>query len=55
MEFVRDALSRKMTLRQVADKYGITLDEVMDKYHEERSKLTDEQVERIMNEVYLQV
>lgn len=55
MEFVRDALSRKMTLRQVADKYGITLDDVMDKYHEERSKLTDEEVDVIMNEVYYEV
>ena len=55
MSFVRDCLDRKLTLRQVADKYGITLDEMMDKYHEERSKLTDEQVERIMNEVYYEV
>lgn len=52
MEFVKDCLSRKMSLREVSTKWSITLDEVMDKYHEERSKLTDEQVERIMNEVY---
>lgn len=52
MEFVQDCLSRKMTLRQVANKWGITLDEVMDKYHEERSKLTDEQVEKVMQDVY---
>lgn len=52
MEFVQDCLSRHMTLRQVADKYGITLDDVVDKYHEERSKLTEEQVERIMQDVY---
>ncbi len=55
MEFVQDCLSRKMTLRQVANKWGITLDDVMDKYHEERGKLTDEQVERIMNEVYYEI
>lgn len=55
MEFVQDCLSRKMTLRQVANKWGITLDDVIDKYHDERSKLTDEQVERIMNEVYYEV
>ena len=52
MEFVQDCLSRKMTLRQVADKWSITLDDVMDKYHEERSKLTDEQVEKVMQDVY---
>nr|DAU44049.1 MAG TPA: Translation initiation factor IF-2, N-terminal region [Caudoviricetes sp.] len=55
MEFVKDCLSRKMSLRNVANKWNITLDDVMDKYHEERSKLTDEQVERIMNEVYYEV
>lgn len=55
MEFVQDCLSRKMTLREVANKYGITLDDVMDKYHEERSKLTEEQIEGIMNEVYYEV
>lgn len=55
MEFIKDCLSRKMSLRDVATKWGITLDDVMDKYHDERSKLTDEEVERILNEVYLQV
>lgn len=52
MEFIKDCLNRKMTLRDVATKYGITLDEIMDKYHEERAKFTDEQIEVIMNEVY---
>lgn len=52
MEFVQDCLNRKMTLREVASKYDITLDEVMDKYHEERSKLTDEQLEKVMQDVY---
>ena len=52
MSFVHDCLSRKLTLKQVAEKYGITLDDVMDKYHEERSKYTDEEIEQIMKEVY---
>lgn len=52
MEFVKDCLSREMSLRDVATKWGITLDEVMDKYHQERAKFTDEQIERIMNDVY---
>lgn len=50
--YIKDCLSRKMTLREVANKWGITLDEVMDKYHQERAKFTDEQIEVIMNEVY---
>lgn len=52
MEFITDCLNRKMTLREVANKWGITLDEVMDKYHEERSKYTDEQIEEVMANVY---
>lgn len=52
MEFIKDCLSRKMTLREVVNKWGITLDEVMDNYHRERAKFTDEQIEVIMNEVY---
>lgn len=52
MEFITDCLNRKMTLREVANKWGITLDEVMDKYHEERSKYTDEQIEEVMKDVY---
>lgn len=55
MEFVKDCLSRKMSLREVATKWSITLDEIMVKYHDERSKLTDEQLERIMNEVYYEI
>lgn len=54
MEFIKDCLSRKMNLRDVAIKWGITLDEVMDKYHEERVKYTDKEIEVIMNEVYYQ-
>ena len=52
MEFITDCLNGKMTLREVASKWGITLDEVMDKYHEERSKYTNEQIEEVMNSVY---
>lgn len=52
MEFIKDCLSRKMNLRDVAIKWSITLDEVMDKYHEERAKFTDEQIEEMMRDVY---
>lgn len=52
MEFIKDCLSREMNLRNVTTKWGITPDEVMDKYYQERAKFTDEQIERIMNDVY---
>ena len=54
MEFVKDVLSRKMSLKQVCKKYDITIDDILERYHQERAKLTDEQIEVIMNEVYYQ-
>lgn len=51
-QFIIDCLSRKMSLRAVATKYSITLDEVMERYHEERSKYSDKEIEVIMSEVY---
>lgn len=52
MDFIKDCLNRNMTLREVARKYNITLDEVMDKYHEERGKYTDADIEEVMMNVY---
>lgn len=52
MDFIKDCLNRKLTLREVANKWGITLDDVMDKYHEERSKYTDDGIEEVMRDVY---
>ena len=54
MEFIRDCLSRKMSLRDVATKYGITMDDVLDRYCQERSRFTDQEIEAMMNEVYYQ-
>jgi len=54
MEFIKDVLSRKMSLKQVCKKYDITIDDILERYHQERAKLTDEQIEVIMNEVYYQ-
>lgn len=52
MEFIKDCLNRKMTLHEVANKWGITLDDVMNKYQEERSKYTDDEIEEVMRNVY---
>jgi hypothetical protein len=54
MEFVKDVLSRKVSLKQVCKKYDITIDDLLERYHQERAKFTDEQIEAIMNEVYYQ-
>lgn len=50
--YIKDCLSRKMTLHEVANKWGIALDNVMNKYHQVRVEFTDEQIETIMEEVY---
>lgn len=55
MEFIKDCLSRNMSLRAVATKWGITLNDVITKYHEEREKYTDAKIEEIINEVYYKV
>lgn len=52
IEFIRDCLSRNMTMLQVATKWCIDVCEIIDHYNEERAKFTDEQIEVIMNEVY---
>lgn len=52
MEFIKDCLNRDMSLRDVATKYNISLDEIMEKYHQERSKFTDEEINRMICEVY---
>lgn len=55
MNFIKDCLSRELTLHQVADKYNISIDDIMDKYHEERSKHSEKEIEAIMNEVYYKI
>lgn len=54
MEFIKDVLSREMSLKQVCKKYDIAMGDILERYHQERAKFTDEQIEVIMNEVYYQ-
>ena len=52
MEFIKDVLSRKMSLKQVCQKYNIAMDDILERYHEERAKYTDEEIAQVMNDVY---
>lgn len=52
MEFIKDVLSRKMSLKQVCKKYDVAMDDILERYQQERAKFTDEQIEQIMSEVY---
>lgn len=52
MEFIKDILSRDMTLKQVCQKYNVAMDDVLGRYHEERAKYTDEEINEVMYEVY---
>ena len=55
MEFIKDCLSRNMSLHAVATKCDITINDVIQKYHEEREKYTDAEIEAIVNEVYYKI
>lgn len=50
--FVRDILSRDMSMKQVCKKYNVAMDDVLEHYHMERAKLSEDEVQQIMNEVY---
>lgn len=50
--FVKDVLSREMSLKQVCQKYNVAMDDVWERYHMERAKYTDDEIQQIMNEVY---
>lgn len=52
MNFIKDILSRDMSMKQVCKKYNVAMDDILERYHEERSKYTDEEIEEIMSEVY---
>lgn len=52
MEFIRDILSRSMSLKQVCQKYGIAMNDILEYYHQERAKFTDEEIEEVMQNVY---
>lgn len=52
MEFITDILSRNMSLKQVCQKYGIAMNDILEQYHQERAKFTDEEIEEVMQNVY---
>lgn len=52
MEFIKDCLSRELTLLQVACKWNISIDEVLPKYLEEKAKYTQDEIDKVMEEVY---
>lgn len=52
MEFITDILSRNMSLKQVCQKYGIGMDDILERYHQERAKFTDEEIDEVMQNVY---
>lgn len=52
MEFIKDLLRHDMKLKDVCTKYGVTTDDILERYHEERSKYTDDEIEEVMRNVY---
>lgn len=52
MEFIKDCVSNTMSLRDVATKYGIEPDKVLERYYEERAKYTNSELMQAVFEVY---
>lgn len=50
--FVKYVLSRETSLKQVCKKYNVAMDDVLERYHMERAKYTEDEIQQIMNEVY---
>ena len=50
-QYVKDYLNPNYNARDIAFMYGIDVSEVVDKYYEEKAKLTPEQFEQIKCEV----
>lgn len=52
MEFIKDCLSRSMSLHDIEVKYGVT--DVLCEYRKRKQMYSQEQINMIMNEVYYQ-
>lgn len=54
-EFMRDCLSKTMSLNAVAIKYGIELEDVLPTYRAYKEKYEQKEIDSIMEEVYYNV
>lgn len=50
--FIRDCISRELSLKDVAEKYQIDLSDILNKYKTARLNYTDGEINEIMKEVY---
>ena len=49
-EFIKDCLNVKMTLHDVATKWGMTINEVANRYVKEKQQMTDAEFNQLMDE-----
>ena len=52
MDFIRDCLSRNMSLKDIEKKYGVT--DVLAEYQKRKGYYTQAQIDEVMKEVYYQ-
>lgn len=52
IEFIRDCLSRSMSMLDIAIKYDIDIEEVLPTYMTYKETCTQEELDNIMKEVY---
>lgn len=50
--FIIACLSRFFSIKKISKTFNVDVDDLLEKYHEERSKYTDAQIEKILKEVY---
>lgn len=54
-QFVRDCISREMSLRDVAKKYHMKIEDVYQQFQQARMRYTKEEIEAIIDEVYYKI
>lgn len=55
MEFIKDCLSRSMSMLDIAIKYDIDIEEILPTYMTYKEAYTQEELDNIMKEVYYEV
>ena len=51
-EFIKDCLSRELSLNEISLKYQIGVSDILDEYKASKLNYTDDEINKLMYEVY---
>ena len=51
-EFIKDCISRELSLKDISAKYQIAVSDILDKYKAERLNYTGSEITKLIYEVY---